>query len=43
MLKLGWLLFSPALIKFWATRLVALLVLPKDLVVCFWCDLLGDC
>jgi len=29
--------------KILATHLVALLVLPRDLVVCFWFDLCGDC
>jgi len=29
--------------KILATRLDALLVLLKDLVVCFWFDLCGDC
>jgi len=40
-LKLVWLLFSPALTKILATRLVALLVLPNNLVVCFWFGLRG--
>jgi len=29
--------------KILATRLVALLILPRVLVVCFWFDLCGDC
>jgi len=40
MLKLGCCFPSPN--KILATRVVALLVLPKDLL-CFWFDLYGDC
>jgi len=41
MLKLGCCFPSPD--KILATRLVTMLVLTKDLVVCFWFDLCYDC